>query len=175
MKRYIALLRGINVGGKAKLKMADLKLLFEGLGFEAVATYIQSGNVVFSAENGKDLEEKISKEIKSKFGFEVPVLVKTASEVEKILKDCPFEKEKKEASYFVLLKTPSQKELVKAAEQLNYPDEEFVIADACVYLFCATGYGKAKLNNNLFEKKLKVSATTRNYRTLNTLIELANE
>lgn len=173
MKKYIALLRGINVGGKAKLKMADLKLLFEDLGFEAVATYIQSGNVVFAAKNGKGLEEKISKEIKSKFGYEVPVLVKTAAEIEKIVKDCPFEKDKKEASYFVLLKKPPQKELVKAAEQLNYPDEEFVITDECVYLYCATGYGKAKLNNNLFEKKLKVSATTRNYRTLLKLVEMA--
>ncbi len=173
MKKYIALLRGINVGGKAKLKMADLKLLFEDLGFEAVATYIQSGNVVFAAKNGKGLEEKISKEIKSKFGYEVPVLVKTTAEIEKIVKDCPFEKDKKEASYFVLLKKPPQKELVKAAEQLNYPDEEFVITDECVYLYCATGYGKAKLNNNLFEKKLKVSATTRNYRTLLKLVEMA--
>lgn len=173
MKKYIALLRGINVGGKAKLKMADLKLLFEDLGFEAVATYIQSGNVVFAAKNGKGLEEKISKEIKSKFGYEVPVLVKTAAEIEKIVKDCPFEKDKKETSYFVLLKKPPQKELVKAAEQLNYPDEEFVITDECVYLYCATGYGKAKLNNNLFEKKLKVSATTRNYRTLLKLVEMA--
>lgn len=116
MQTYIALLRGINVGGKAKLKMADLKLLFEDLGFKDVATYIQSGNVVFAAENGIGLEEKISKEIKSKFGFEVPVLVKTAAEIDTILKDCPFEKDKKEASYFVLLKTPPQKELVKAAE-----------------------------------------------------------
>lgn len=173
MQTYIALLRGINVGGKAKLKMANLKLLFEDLGFKDVATYIQSGNVVFAAENGIGLEEKISKEIKSKFGFEVPVLVKTAAEIDTILKDCPFEKDKKEASYFVLLKTPPQKELVKAVEQLNYPDEEFAITDACVYLFSATGYGNAKLNNNLFEKKLKVSATTRNYRTLVSLVEMA--
>ena len=68
MKRYIALLRGINVGGHKKLKMTDLKLLFEDLGFENVTTYIQSGNVVFSAKDGENLEAKISKEIEKRFG-----------------------------------------------------------------------------------------------------------
>ena len=175
MKTYIALLRGINVGGKAKLKMADLKLMMQELGFDDVVTYIQSGNVVFSSKNGNDLAEKIFKGIKAKFGYVVPVLVKTAAEIEKILKDCPFEKVKRESSYFVLLEKPPKKEFVAATEQLKYPDEKFVVTDACVYFYCATGYGKAKLNNNLFEKKLKVAATTRNYRTLTKLVELAGE
>ena len=173
MQSYIALLRGINVGGKAKLKMTDLKLLLEEIGLEDVVTYIQSGNVVFASKNRKGLAERISQEIKKKFGFEVPVLVKTVAEIEKILDDCPFDPEKKESSYFVLLEKPSKKEFVVATEQLEYADEEFVITDNCVYLHCATGYGKAKLNNNLFEKKLKVAATTRNYRTLAKLLELA--
>ena len=173
MKIYIALLRGINVGGQKKLKMTGLKLLFEELGFTDVVTYIQSGNVVFSSKSEKDLAAKISKEINARFGFEVPVLVKTAAEIERILADCPFGNPKKEASYFVLLETPPTQELVQATELLEYTDEEFVITDSCVYMFCATGYGKAKLNNNLFEKKLKVAATTRNYRTLAKLVELA--
>ncbi|HET8803051.1 MAG TPA: DUF1697 domain-containing protein [Aequorivita sp.] len=173
MKTYIALLRGINVGGQKKLKMADLKLLFEQLGFEAVTTYIQTGNVVFTAKEGASLAARISKEIHTKFGFEVPVLIKTASEIENILANCPFGNPKQEASYFVLLETPPTQELVQATELLENTDEEFVITDSCVYMFCATGYGKTKLNNNLFEKKLKVAATTRNYRTLAKLVELA--
>jgi uncharacterized protein (DUF1697 family) len=173
MKKHIALLRGINVGGKANLKMVDLKLMMEGLGFENVTTYIQSGNVVFSSTDGKDLAEKISKEIKAKFGYEIPVLVKTAAEIERIVENCPFVKEKKELSYFVLLEKPPKKEFVEVTQQLKYPDEEFVIMDNCVYIYCETGYGKAKLNNNLFEKKLKVAATTRNFRTLVKLVELA--
>lgn len=173
MKTYIALLRGINVGGQKKLKMADLKLLFGELGFEGVTTYIQTGNVVFTAKEGDGLAAKISKEIQTKFGFEVPVLIKTATEIENVLANCPFNNPKKEASYFVLLETPPMKELVHILEQLEYPDEEFVITDTCVYMYCATGYGLAKLNNNLFEKKLKVAATTRNYRTLAKLVELA--
>ena len=77
MKKFIALLRGINVSGQKKIKMSDLKLLFEDLGFQNVETYIQSGNVIFSSKEKsiKKLESKISSGIKSKYGFDVPVLV----------------------------------------------------------------------------------------------------
>jgi len=173
MKRYIALLRGINVGGHKKLKMTDLKLLFEDLGFENVTTYIQSGNVVFSAKDGENLEAKISKEIEKRFGWEVSVLVKTAHELTKILKDCLFDKAKKAEAYFMLLATPPKTEFMEALANLSYPEEEFVITPECVYISYKNGAGKAKLNNNFFEKKLQVAATTRNYRTLAKLIEMA--
>ena len=173
MKRYIALLRGINVGGHKKLKMTDLKLLFEDLGFENVTTYIQSGNVVFSAKDGENLEAKISKEIEKRFGWEVSVLVKTAHELTKILKDCPFDKAKKAEAYFMLLATPPKTEFMEALANLSYPEEEFVITPECVYISYKNGAGKAKLNNNFFEKKLQVTATTRNFRTLAKLVELA--
>ncbi|MEH6765815.1 MAG: DUF1697 domain-containing protein [Aequorivita antarctica] len=173
MKTYIALLRGINVGGHKKLKMEDLKLMMEGLGFQNVTTYIQSGNVVFSAKEEKDFSNKISKEIERKFGWEVPVLVKTADEVAKILKDCPFEESKQAEAYFMLFASSPKEELMKAVREINYPNEEFVLTPDCVYIYFGNGYGNAKLNNNFFEKKLKVAATTRNYRTLAKLVELA--
>jgi uncharacterized protein (DUF1697 family) len=172
MQTYIALLRGINVGNK-QMKMADLKLLFEELGFAEVVTYIQSGNVVFSVSANNNLAEKISKGIQESFGFEVPVLVKTASEIERILAACPFSEEKKKASYFILLNEPPARNLVEKVSQEAYPGEEFYITENCVYLFASKGYGVAKCNNNFFEKKLGVAATTRNYRTLAKLIELA--
>ncbi|MAB58669.1 MAG: hypothetical protein CL524_14150 [Aequorivita sp.] len=172
MQTYIALLRGINVGNK-QMKMADLKILFEELGFADVVTYIQSGNVVFASKSKNGLTEKISKGIQKSFGFEVPVLVKTVSEIEGILAACPFSEEKKKASYFILLNEPPVKNMVEKVSQETYPDEEFNITDNCVYLFASKGYGVAKCNNNFFEKKLGVAATTRNYRTLAKLIELA--
>ena len=172
MQTYIALLRGINVGNK-QMKMADLKLLFEELGLADVVTYIQSGNVVFASESKTGLTEKISKGIQKSFGFEVPVLVKTVSEIERILAACPFSEEKKKASYFILLNEPPVKNMVEKVSQEAYPGEEFNITENCVYLFASKGYGVAKCNNNFFEKKLKVEATTRNYRTLAKLIELA--
>lgn len=173
MKTNIALLRGINVGGHKKLKMADLKLLFEDLGYVDVKTYIQSGNVVFSASEENSIPEKISKEIENKFGWEVPVLVKTSDEVANILKNCPFEEAKKLEAYFMLLASPPKKELMEMVREISYPNEEFVLTPNCVYIHYGNGAGKAKLNNNFFEKKLKVDATTRNYRTLVKLVELA--
>jgi len=173
MQTHIALLRGINVGGHKKLKMADLKSMMEELGFQNVVTYIQSGNVVFSSKEEKSLSDKISNGIAEKFGYEVPVLVKTADEIAQILKNCPFGEIKKAKAYFMLLATPPKKELMDAVREINYPNEEFVLTPNCVYSHYGNGAGKAKLNNNFFEKKLKVAATTRNYRTLAKLVELA--
>lgn len=173
MKTYIALLRGINVGGHKKLKMADLKLLFETLGFEDVVTYIQSGNVVFSSKDSKDFSEIISREIEVRFGWEVPVLVKTADSIAQILNDCPFAVTKKAEAYFMLLASQPKKELMEAVAKISYPNEEFVLSPECVYTYFGNGYGNAKMNNNFFEKKLEVAATTRNYRTLAKLVELA--
>tara|TARA_R100000655_G_scaffold86304_1_gene126300 strand:- start:1069 stop:1593 length:525 start_codon:yes stop_codon:yes gene_type:complete len=173
MKTYIALLRGINVGGHKKLKMADLKSMMEELGFQNVVTYIQSGNVVFSAKEEKDLSDNISNGIAEKFGYEVPVLVKTADEIAQILKNCPFGETKKTEAYFMLLATPPKQELMDAVHEINYPKEEFVLTPACIYLHYGNGAGKAKLNNNFFEKKLGVAATTRNYNTLVKLVEIS--
>ena len=180
MKTHIALLRGINVGGHRRIKMNDLKLLFESLGFTDVTTYIQSGNVIFtpslklrSTNETKILEETISEAILEQFGFEVPVLVKSFSEFKAILAVCPFSEEMKIASYFTILNQSPSKDLMKQVSNLIYPNEEFVITENCVYFFSEKEYNEIKCNNNFFEKKLKVLATTRNYRTLVKLLELA--
>ena len=174
MKKYIALLRGINVSGQKKILMVDLRALFEAIGFNEVRTYIQSGNVVFLAEETSDLAVAISDAIFKKYGWEVPVLVRNATEIADVLAKCPFSEEKKIKSYFTLFQeTPSEVSLQELA-QLSFPDEEFHITPTCLYYFCAKGYGKAKMTNNLIERKLKVRATTRNYRTLLKLTELGS-
>ncbi|PKA82565.1 uncharacterized protein (DUF1697 family) [Ulvibacter sp. MAR_2010_11] len=172
MKKYIALLRGINVSGHKKILMTDLKALFEALGFEKVQTYIQSGNVVFTSEKKVNLADIISEAIKKAYGWEVPVLVLTVSEIEAILAHCPFPMEKMEKSYFVLLAQPPLKEDIDATSSLYFPKEEFIITPQCVYLYTEIGAGNTKLSNNFFEKKLKVSATSRNYRTMAKLLSL---
>ncbi len=172
MPTYIALLRGINVGGHKKLKMADLKQMMEGLGFQNVTTYIQSGNVIFSSTDEQGVSEKISKEIANRFSYEVPVIVKSRDQISQILKDCPFEEEKKIKSYFMLLASPPKSEFTEAFNEINYLNEEFVVTANCVYIHFGNGIGTSKLNNNFFEKKLEVTATTRNYRTLAKLVEL---
>ncbi len=176
MNTYIALLRGINVSGHKKLLMADLRNLFEKLGFENVKTYIQSGNVIFQTpeENLTDNEYRIKDQILKQYDFEVPILIKTRKELLSIVKNCPFSEEKKEKSHFTLLFTPPLKELIQETNKVNYPNEEFSITNKCIYFYCSTGYARVKCNGNFFEKKLKVVTTSRNYRTMMKLIELSS-
>ena len=94
MKTYIALLRGINVGGHKKLKMIELKLLFEDLGFKNIITYIQSGNVVFSFAKKQDFSEMICNAIAEKYGWEVTVFVRTYREMKSVLQHSPFDDKK---------------------------------------------------------------------------------
>jgi uncharacterized protein (DUF1697 family) len=177
MKTHIALLRGINVNGQKKVPMTELRDLLLKSGFKNVQTYIQSGNVVFksSEENKNKLEEIIKNAIIAHFGFEVPVLVKESNEIETILNHYPFSEEKKVNSYFTLLQSIPNKVLVQTISNETYPNETFQITNQCVYFYSEIGYGKAKCNNNFFERKLKVSATTRNYKTMIKLVSLSAE
>ncbi|EAR00471.1 DUF1697 domain-containing protein [Maribacter sp. HTCC2170] len=179
MTTYIALLRGINVGGHKKIKMADLRSILEDSGLERVRTYIQSGNVVFDSEekNTQNLEIQISETIKEHYDFEVPVLIKTRNEILRVLEDNPYT-DRNELSenkiYFVLLQDSPEEDKVKELSNYKFENETFTYTPNCVYLRCALGAGKAKCGIGFFESKLKVSATSRNYRTLQKLIELSS-
>jgi len=177
MKTYIAFLRGINVGGHKKIPMKELRDLFLKMKLNNVQTYIQSGNVVFQSEenNIKTLKLKIEKNISSCFGFDVPVLIKTYAELKTIYNECPLSKEKKERSYFMLLYTEPNQDLIEKLAVINSQDEEFYITKNCVYFYSNVGYGRTKYNNNFFEKKLKVTATARNYKTLLKLLSLCKD
>jgi len=175
LKTYIALLRGINVGGHKKVSMVDFRALLTKSGLENVQTYIQSGNVIFqSSEKGKgNLESRIQKLILDHFGFEVPVFVRNRKDLLTIFNNCPFSEEKKTDSYFTMLSNVPNEELVEEASKKAYPDEEYVILKDCIYFYCANGYGRAKFNLNFFERKLNVSATSRNYKTMVKLLSLS--
>jgi uncharacterized protein (DUF1697 family) len=177
MKKFIALLRGINVSGQKLIKMSELKTLFEKTGFQNVETYIQSGNVIFSTKetSTEKLSLKISSAIKKQFGFDVQVIVVTLEEIEDTLKKNPFIKKKKDTDklYVIFLSETPTKANFSNLKNDDYIPEEFIINEKCIYLFVPNGYGKAKLNNNFFENKLKVFGTTRNLKTLNALTELS--
>lgn len=177
MKTYIALLRGINVSGQKKIKMAELREILEKEGLKSVQTYIQSGNIAFDSESDskENLENVIYNIILKHFGFEVPTLVLGKEAIEEILKTNRFEDDGENRLYFVLLKNPPEDELIKTFNELQFENEDFHITDKCVYLFCKKGYGNAKLNNNLIERKLKVEATTRNLKTMKKLLEMATK
>lgn len=176
MKTYIALLKGINVGGHKKVPMADLRDLLSKSGFEDVKTYIQSGNVIlkYSEENTQNIETIIQKVISTYFGFEVSVLVRDREHLKRIFDNCPFTEEKKSKSYFTMLKDTPNNELVKIASEKVYDGEEYYIINDCIYFYCEKGYGKAKFNMNFFERKLKTTATARNYNTMVKLLSLSD-
>jgi len=179
MKKYISILRGINVSGKNLIKINSLKEMYEALGFLNVKTYIQSGNVVFqsAATNLEKLEMLISDGILDRFTFNVPVFVREVSELKDILARNPFLKEMEEDSsklHLTFLSKAPEKQHVESIGNFSYLPDKYFIVERTVYLFCPNGYGKTKLNNNFFENKLKVKATTRNLRTLMELVKLGD-
>ena len=179
METYISILRGINVSGQKKILMTDLKALYETLGFENVSTYIQSGNVIFTTRKlllNKDLTKKIEEAIFKKYDFDVPVIIRTGDEMEKVLAANPLLKEKNinvEKFHATFLEEEPSPEKIKLTRDLDYSPDKFRILGKEVYLYCPNGYGSTKLSNIFFESKLKVKATTRNWKTVNQLVVLA--
>lgn len=182
MSTFIALLRGINVGGKNKIKMADLKCMCEEIGFTNVETYIQSGNVIFkSNENEEVLAEKIERGLEEKFGIKSSVILRTASELYQLKESCPFsEEELKEAeekntegeSFYVgfLTKAP-EAEKIELLNAYKSERDNFVIKDRNVYLLLHHSIRNSKLANSLH--KLDDTVTVRNWKTVNKLIEIS--
>jgi uncharacterized protein (DUF1697 family) len=163
MKTYIVLLRGINVSGKNKLPMTELRELLSDLKFQNIQTYIQSGNIILNSEESKTAVcEKIKEGILSKFGFDVPVLARTISEWKKVIANYPFSTENEKIVAFTFLNKNTKEKLI---EVKNIGEDQYKIVEDVVYLYCPSGFGSTKLTNNIIEKKLNVIATTRNLRT----------
>ncbi len=176
MATFISILRGINVGGQKKIQMTDLKSLYEELGFKHVKTYIQSGNVIFENDDEKELLQRIEQKISDKYGFHVPVIIRTKNEMETVLNNNPFLREKnidESKLHVTFLNEHPLKDHINKTETFHYDPDRFVISGREVYLYCPNGYGRTKLNNTFFENKLKVPATTRNWNTTNKLVEMA--
>ena len=177
--KHLSLLRGINVGGQKKIKMVELKALYEGLGFADVQTYIQSGNVVFDADSGLNHQTLIEQAIQKAYGFDVHVLVRTKDEFNAMVEACPFGEVDLEVEggkvLATLLSDEPNSEAMDSLASLKHESESLVVLNKVVYLRCPNGYGKTKLSNNLLEKKLKVQATTRNWRSMKKLQEMLHE
>jgi uncharacterized protein (DUF1697 family) len=175
--KYLALLRGINVAGQKRVPMADLKKVFESLKFKNVETYIQSGNVVFEYHEWetKPMVTAIEKAIHSKFGFEVPVVIRTEKDWPKILKSNPYPAEaKKEPKFlhvYLLADTPKEPKL---AELKKYCEagEKFELKGREFYVVYTAGAGKSKFVLSTIEKKLGVTGTARNWLTMLELNEM---
>lgn len=176
MKKHIAILRGINVGGKRKLLMADLSKMLSQLGFENITTYIQSGNAIFETKETEisGLENKIKEAISEKFDLDVPVIIRTVEEINALAGENPYDQENIDQLHVTFLKKePSGDGLEKIQTYIIPKDDDFRILGKNVYIQCSGRYSDSKLTNKFFEDKLKVSATTRNWKTILKLLELS--
>ena len=179
MKTYISLLRGINISGQKKIKMVDLKAMYESLGYSGVQTYIQSGNVIFECpqQETKKLIAVIEQAIKRDFGYDVSVMIRTPEQFESIITNNPFSHETgfdMSALYVCLFTECADKKLLTQLDP-GTDKERVHVKGQEAYIYCPIGYGNTRFNNNYLEKKLQQAATTRNWKTMNALLMLAKE
>ena len=180
MQTYIAILRGINVGGASMIKMPVLQKAFEDAGFRNVKTYIQSGNVLLNHQESEPgaLAREIGEMLKRNLRMDIPVLVLALEDITGIFENNPFvNSRQKDISklHVTFLASLPETERISKIEKDKYLPDEFYLLGKAIYLFCPDGYGRTKLNNNFFESKLKIAATTRNWKTVTELVRLGGE
>ncbi len=173
----VALLRGINVGGKHKLPMKRLVTMFEDAGCTNVRSFIQSGNVLYEAGSAlaRRIPVTIGEAIAEEFGFEVPVITRSADELRRAIRANPFlEKGGDESALHVaFLADRPAKAKVSGLDPDRSPPDDFAVRGREVYLRCPNGVGRTKLTNAYFESKLGTRSTMRNWRTALKVRELA--
>jgi uncharacterized protein (DUF1697 family) len=175
---YVALLRGINVGGKNMLPMQELAAIFAAAGAVNVATYIQSGNVIFQATDSaaKILPAKVSSEVEKRFGFAIPVVLRSASDLRAILGRNPFLRigaPEETLHVMFLAGTPSAR-AVASLDPARSPGDTFAVCGSEVYLQLPNGTARSKLTNAYFDAKLATVSTIRNWRTAQRLTQMAS-
>jgi uncharacterized protein (DUF1697 family) len=175
MAKYVALLRGINVAGRAKVAMADLRQVFIDLGHTDVQTYVQSGNVVFASRGAAArLPEGLERRIAAELGVTTRVIVRNATQLARVVDDNPFARQGADPStlHVTFLAGPAGPGAPTRLEVPGAAPEELFVAGTEIYLHCPNGYGRTKLNNAFIERRLDLAATTRNWRTVTKLLEL---
>jgi uncharacterized protein (DUF1697 family) len=170
---FVALLRGINVGGKNKLPMKDLTAMFVEAGCGHVRNYIQSGNVVFETAPDR-LCEVIQQSIEKQFGFRVPVILRNAKQLRAVVAGNPFLKAgaAPETLHVMFLADKPSKAHVDTLDPHRSPPDEFIVQGQEIFLRLPKGAGNSKLTNAYFDSKLATIGTSRNWRTVNTLLEM---
>lgn len=175
MTKFIALLKGINVGGKNIIKMNELKEIFISIGYSDVQTYIQSGNVIFSSlKNKAGIPSEIKNAIDKKFHISPDIIVRSAQEFCSIIADCPSEYLKRlklqsdtklNKLYVGIMQNPLNQADILKIEFFTSENDEFIINENDIYLWIENGFGKSKLAASL--SKAKTPITVRNWKTIN--------
>jgi uncharacterized protein (DUF1697 family) len=181
MKTYISFLRGVNMTGHNSMKMTDLAALYFDLGLIEPETFIQSGNVIFSSGKKMGVPEialSIEKAINSKYGYDVPVMIRNLTEMKNILSSNPYLSEinfdPAKMAVIFLHDDVTESQIQKVAD-VDYPPDKFKIIGNEIYTFCPNGFGRTKIYTNFFEKKMNVKGTARSWKTITTILGLAEK
>ena len=175
--RYVALLRGINVGGRNRLPMADLREAFTAAGCAEVRTYIQSGNAVFEATHdlAKAVPELVTQAIRHTFGYDTVVVVRSSEEMRRVATSNPFDASGDPRSLHVAFLTDTPiAEAVSRLDPDRSPPDEFVVRGRDVYLRYPNGVARSKLTNEYLASRLQTVSTMRNWRTVLKLLEMVD-
>ncbi|MGW7425556.1 DUF1697 domain-containing protein [Streptomyces sp. NPDC054813] len=178
MTMYAALLRGINVGGRKRLPMAELRALMTGLGYASVQTYLQSGQAVFADVRGdtESLAAELAGAIEERFGFPVDILVRDHAYLKATAGACPFPAAELEARqlHVTYFSAPVAPERFADLDPAAHLPEEFRLGDRALYLYAPDGLGRSKLAEALSRPRINkgLIATTRNWNTVVKLVEL---
>ncbi len=169
------------MAGHNKIKMTELVALYKKLGFNDSETFIQSGNVVFSNPDNQPvpgITAKIEEAILKKFGYSVPVIIRTPEELSEIVAHNPFVHEENfnsERLAVIFLYDKPLGEQIAKVKNLNYPPDKFKITGREIFIYCPNGFGRSKIYTGFFENKMKVTGTGRNWHTVNALLEIAKK
>ena len=171
---YVALLRGINVGGKAKLPMKELASIFAACGASRVQTYIQSGNVVFESANAEVIVQAVTAEIARTYGYPGRIVLRTAEQLRMACLGNPFDGSDVETLHVYFLANMPERAAIKALDPYRSPGDSFVVKGREVYLHLPGGMARTKLTNVYFDKQLQTVSTARNWNTVRKLVELCS-
>lgn len=173
---FIALLRGINVGGRNKISMPELRSMCAGLGWEDIQSYIQSGNLVFKAgTTPASLETELEREIERRFGLLIPVIVRAAADWQAYVKGNPYPDASQSEPNLVILalsKAPPEQDAVKGLRDSAHNGERIVQVGDALWIHYAGGVGRSKLSTALLDRVVGSYVTTRNWRTVLKIDEL---
>lgn len=175
---YVALLRGINVGGHKAVKMAELKALCGSLGFVGATTHLQSGNVLFASQDTDHarVAKKLQEAVQKKLAVESTVVVRAASELDRVIAKNPFraeaERDPSRLIVMFLVEEPA-KQAATALRGVSVGREVFRLAGSELYIYYPDGQGRSKLTNTLLERTLGLAGTARNWNTVTRLREMA--
>ncbi len=172
---HLALLRGINVGGKNMLPMKDLAQMFSAAGSSNVRTYIQSGNVIFEASSGAPkIVEVVTTQIEKRYGYRVPMVLRSSAQLIKTIRGNPFlpKVEDHRWLHVYFLADPPNARAVASLDAARSAPDAFHVLGQEIYLHVPNGMGRTKLTNAYFDSKLSTTSTARNWATVLKLAEM---